>query len=849
MTWIPPSTLGAWEQLLVEHFLAIGPDGDASDIRSLEVTPSTLAAACGAAPQEEELVEAAFRRAILADPLLMDTLRLGSRRRSTDKLPNFFIHLALTLFIDSLLDGDYASEGAFRTKLAKWLGVDNSFQQLRGIALMWERLVAWLNMRIKAGAPFRRLVLPEVPRTWTHIGYTRRLSFPNRTDIRLIDRFVSEHPGAVGDPRAVLIEFQPTLLDRYASWGLKSAYEDFRHSYLRHKGRSIAYQRFWRLLTRVRTSHSELEANFAIVEMAFDEDGDRYYFVLSRCADERRAYSLLGDALTAARAADSDNLSSAFARGVLFFRQSGTGRWRAEPDLVGSPGGVHVALTARRAALVGDRLGRLLSAGEWSITDEPQTTRKAEEALERLGLLSPPVEQVSRAKVSNGIHVKSAWLGRPQFLPHIEAEAFDLAVRSEIENSDKTTLSVAAGRLRAAAPVDGSYIVEPILIDGEDRPPWSLRLQFVRNALPHPKIGGARHRLQRLVDWSGVRQLPAATDARESLKWEKDDAACEDLLEAVYADGAAGWEEGELVYDLICRAGLDVPPWTMLRCLQDAGIVEPRLRERWRGRTWTLVAPHIVPVRAEANDLVLAEGALCAQLVDDFRMVVEGMGGTCFRRLGASKWSPPIIGAFDVMAGDVAERLNWPLIVEPDAPTSTPRALDTTNRHADLYQLASTWDWDAGRFVNRVVTDGAVQLTRLVHPRGGDHDVYRIEHAGRRTHYVSRTAAIVAAHVCSSVPLFELRGDRLVRLSLDGGLPDALAADLRRRRLRSAGPVGGDYAYPATEDDGRRLAALLPGCVAGVKTVPNQDVGHVVSFARRSAGRLRPQWREGALTL
>ena len=52
-----PSTIAGWETVLVDRFLRIGADGDASPIRSFEVTPDTLALASGvdgATPKDAE---------------------------------------------------------------------------------------------------------------------------------------------------------------------------------------------------------------------------------------------------------------------------------------------------------------------------------------------------------------------------------------------------------------------------------------------------------------------------------------------------------------------------------------------------------------------------------------------------------------------------------------------------------------------------------------------------------------------------------------------------------------------------------------------------------------------------
>jgi hypothetical protein len=128
--------------------------------------------------------------------------------------------------------------------------------------------------------------------------------------------------------------------------------------------------------------------------------------------------------------------------------------------------------------------------------------------------------------------------------------------------------------------------------------------------------------------------------------------------------------------------------------------------------------------------------------------------------------------------------------------------------------------------------------------------VYRVK-TTRGTHqFLSRSAAIAAAHAAANCPLFEFRGDHITLVAQDGGLPDALATALRRRQLRSSGPIGKDYLYPASEADANWLAALMPGCMTGLKETPTTTGRNEVnSTARHSIWRFRPQWRAGILTL
>ena len=98
--------------------------------------------------------------------------------------------------------------------------------------------------------------------------------------------------------------------------------------------------------------------------------------------------------------------------------------------------------------------------------------------------------------------------------------------------------------------------------------------------------------------------------------------------------------------------------------------------------------------------------------------------------------------------------------------------------------------------------------------------------------------------------MFEVKGNLLVRLTQDGGLPDTLAAELRRRTLRGAGPHMGCYSYPVSDDQVRWLSLLLPGCIAGVPmNRASHTYGEIASITRRTLGKLRPAWKDGRLDI
>jgi len=847
-----PVGIDEWECALVRYFLAVGSDGDASDIHSLEVTPRTLALACGVDPTRREEVENAFRAALLRDQVhLLRALREGPQRPATSEVPNCFAPLAMTLLIDILLESTEYGGNQFRAKLADWLDIDRTFNDLSGVKLMWEQVARWLCIRVEQGAPFRRLVLPEHPESWRHIGYTRRLSFPSRSDVKVVAQVLATVEERDQDnPVAVIHALSQLVSKKNISIGLKEAYEDFVQSYYSRR-RAIADHRFWRLVTRARTAPAAGREGQAVLEIALTVDEEREFRVARENVEGTATFLKLAAALRSDLLLLSVNLGPTIRRGLLFFRQVGLGRWIAEANLAKCRDRVLVAYHDRFDRTIGRRLGNVDRNGQWSLTVDPIGAGKVAAELRICGVITDAETYVFRPTASDGVRVHGAWLGLPGFLPSIDVDTDKVRVVSEGEHPGELR-AVAAGRVNliSDAPVAGTFFVEPRLLGRESNSPWRLRLQFVDRAVPHIDLGGARRNRPLLRDWNATRPESVECDLPPGASWSRAHDAVEWLLEALYANGARGWDESDLV-ELVRRADPDTAsaPWRTLRMLQEGCVLEPRLRQGWKGRVWTLAPPRIVPARSAGAPVALVEGAHCAQMLEEFAMAATGMGGTPFRLPGPMRWSVPVTGAVDVEPEALARVLCWEVVPQPAAPSGAPLALAETERRAENYVAAFTWCWRTRRFLAAGAIEGGTRLIQLSHPAGTDHDVYRIECGGRRRHFLSRQAAIVAAHAVARVPLLAFSFNRIDVTARDGGLPDAIAAALRRRRLASGGFTNDCYGYSVTAEDVRWLAALLPGCIAGVPEDAVLAAGEVLSRARHSGGAVRPQWRGGRLVL
>jgi hypothetical protein len=313
------------------------------------------------------------------------------------------------------------------------------------------------------------------------------------------------------------------------------------------------------------------------------------------------------------------------------------------------------------------------------------------------------------------------------------------------------------------------------------------------------------------------------------------------MLEAVYASARSGITEGDLV-GLIARSA-NGRTWDMLRTLQESTTVEARLRERWRGRTFTLGKPTLIEIHIGGEPGVLVSGAIPSRLEDDFRQTVGLQGGRPFRRLSLASFSPPLLGAAAVSAEAIAAALGWRVVPPPVLPsgTSSNRLIETSVL-GDSYAVASEWDWAAGRFRVGGVPAGPVSLVRLVHPGGRDHDIYRVTGARRRS-FNSRHAAILDAHQQAGRPLFRLAEGGLARISAEGALPLEIARALRVRALANGGVSDGGWNYMAERRDIAWLRGMLPGIIAGVAP-PAADPALTY---RRGRGARRPIWNEGGV--
>lgn len=837
-----PTTLPEWEGALVDRFLRIGECGDASPIRSFEVTGDTLASAFPRAGANAGAAEEAFRISIRSDRHVFEAFRSGSPHMASTSRPNCFAYLCASLLIDTLLDGDYSDKGEYRERLRTWLGTSLTMMQLPGIASMWRDLAGWLDARVAAGDPFRSLVLPD-PRTWTQIGYTRRLSFPTRSDVRFLERALANFPRGASDPPGLIRAIEAAIGRDGASWGLESAFGEFRDAF-RQGGASTSH-RFWRLVLRASEARPGADAPIVgtTLDIEFDEDGRPGVRL------DGSPMPSLGAAMRATPIARSANLASATQRGAVFFRQTGMARWTAEAEP--SPGRARVGLAPTHATIARGLAAEFTPSGDWLLSAEALAQSTVDDLLSRLRLTRLRRERLIDVAVEGGVHTGSGMLGRRRFLPRVAAAGRRSAIRTlPGRNGLPPPARCVEGQIVAEADLDGTYELSVSSSRAADGAEWTRRIRFSPDATPHRDLGEAAERDAIMAEWVEAvtpetgrhRAREAAVVAEPSFipeGWDEEPSGISDLLEAIYAAGRSGLGDAEMI-DLVSRAGAPAPPWDVLRAVQESGFATARRRARWRGRAWTLEPPRLVAVAGAT----LLEGAICSALQEEFRQVAAAAGGIPFRRRPLSDWSPPVVGATGLDPEAVSIALGWPIVAAPELRASQGR-LEISDLSAVDHVPASSWDWDLRRFVTSGARPADVTITRWVHPGGRDHDQFRVRSSAGETRHATRAAAILEGHASAGIPLFEVRDRLVARTAAEGAFPVEVARRLRTFALSGAGPLtGGGYAYPFEAAALAALDAALPGLVANlprpVRDLPDDaNLRAAISRARRDGGRTR----------
>ncbi len=821
----------------------VDESGDASPITSFEVTPGTLAEAGsfdgdGADAQAVASFKVAVCRTDLRDALEHDWYPAAA---ASEEAPGYFAYLCLTLFVASSPDEEMRLGGDFHDKLRRFLSVTVGYRSLPGVAAKWKALQEWLEARRSAGLPYRTLAFPSYPPSWVHIGLTRKLAFPAKSDATLLRTFLASNPGLISLPLAFIHRFEPYLtISARASDGMRESFSEFSAARLAGN-RFVAEHPFWRLANYCASAANSNSAHEAQVLCTFDEDSEPIFRIVrvdgTALTDVPTTLSEALRTLTAWDAPAAPTLR----HGMLAFEQAGYGQWRSVAGLDEAAGSVRLGFSADTHKKLREYSGLFAPSGSWFFSTGPLSTGKADEIAALAGIRADADVRLTPVFVHGGVRTAGSWLGLPAFLPRIASGAGAGAARPGRDaEGDLSAVEADGGmELRSTCPVGGSWFVEP----SEGRG-WSKRLTFSKTAFIHDGPKGPTAMFAPVADWAGPEGAAiAAKDVPTG--WSDETGGMDDLAEAVYAGGRSGWDEPDLTVLVQTGLGPSANPWAVLRVLADAAFLQPRLRPRWKGRVWTLRPPAV----RLAGPVALVEGAVCARHFAEFRQACAHLGVEAFKRRGRFPLAPAVAGCDAAGAAQVCALLEWPVLAGQTRHGGR-LTVDLTPILLIGHEPASRWDWTIGRFVaDGREGEGVVSLTRWSQPGGRDHDVYVVKDSriGEAKRLLSRAAAVLLAHGLARVPLFAAKDGTLIGLSREAHLPNGVAAALRIKHVLNPGLFEGSRTYAVDGEDLAWLGKLLPSMIDTEYAVSRGTGVEALSSARHAGGRIRLAWSGGQL--
>ncbi|MER2251517.1 hypothetical protein ABS772_16495 [Methylorubrum podarium] len=822
----------------------VDESGDASPITSFEVTAATLAEA-GFFDGDDAAGQAlaSFKRHVcsanLRDALEHDWFPASA---ASDESPGYFAYLCLTLLVASSPDDGRRLGGDFHDKLRRFLNVTVGYRALPGVATKWHDLQEWLETRRSAGLPYRSLVFPAYPANWIHIGLTRKLAFPAKSDATLIRTFLTSNPNILSRPLEFIHLFQPYLANSpRASDGMRESFQEFSTARLAGD-RFIAEHPFWRLANFCVAPTTDVEAaTEGQIICSFDEDGVPIFRVVrADGTTPTPAPTTLSDALRVAEK-EAPIRAPTLRYGMLAFEQSGYGQWRSVPGLEATAGSLRLAFAPDAHKRLRDFRGLFALSEAWYFSIKPMPAGKADELASLAGVRADKDVRLEPVSVFDGVRTGGSWLGLPPFLPRIASGSATGTVRPGREAEGDLSVVNAGGtmQLRSTRPVGGPWFVEP----SEGRA-WCKRLTFATAAYVHDGPRGATANFEMAVDWEGPEGTPVLAKGF-STGWSNELTGLDDLAEAVYAGGRSGWDESELTALIQSGLGPTVDPWAILRVLADASFVQPRLRPQWRGRVWTLRPPAL----RMAGDVAVVDGAVGTRLIAEFKEACALAGVKAFRRNSRVPLAPAVIGCAADGADLVCARLGWPILPNVARPGGR-LAVKPTPLLLIGRQPASRWDWQSRRFVaDGQEGKGRISLTRWSQPGARDHDIYLVSNneTGETTRLLSRAAAVVLAHGLAGAHLFAARDGLMIGLSREAHLPDALAETLRIKNASNAGVLDNIRTYVVDDDDLSWLGKIMPSLIEGLPVTDRKTGTDAVSSSRHANGRIRLAWSGGQL--
>ena len=832
------------ETKLVKHYLSTAGSGGATSLTHIDASQAELAEGLGIT-NPDEAVQLVLD-ACGGDWGISDFLAYGSHPYQwSPDLPGYFRFLLLTCVVVASADDNEETQ-EFSKNLQRLCRTRRSFGNRQALPRMWNRLVDWCESSRLRGQPVRRIVLPPFDRTEPHIGLTNAISFPSWRDTRRLQSVFERSSGRclVESPRDAALRLCPVIKDeRRFSLQMRTASEEFNVLY-RERASLLATHRFWAAVCRA--------LQLKRPNLVFDGPLLRAEFLPGQLPEESRVVFLQertkgsGDAtkgswteclavdafqmLEAMQRSGSDQgreLMDALRAGALPFVHERFGVWIS--SLSGCSAGdqwIYLvdrerAATVRRLAFA--KLSRLND--HWWLV-EASTGDAAMHLHQVLGLHARSSgTQDGAFRLRGGVKTPAGHLGRTTLLPWLEIDgSAEISIASRDKASVIDIQKVDGGALLAShGPLDGQYELSlENQLGGRRILSVHRTLRFVADAPQHPsiRVPATTWRDRRECRDEAWIEHPVSVVSGTSGVGRSDSGLrdrFDDLLELIYARGASGWAERDLV-DAVRELVPGPSPWDVLRTLQESGWLRSMHSISWRANTWRLMPPHLLRISLDGGDAAVLCGSASAAIRGRFSATTAALGGFVTSIPGIGPLSPVTAIATNLAPDRLADELAWPVgSVQIAASLRAPGCWESSPSGLEKHELYAEWHWRAGSFrtLEHPAPAANVEIRWWRRSEGDRGDLFSVDGgAAGQLVSASRTVALVEAFRRAREPMFTQSGGMLLRLPVEGHLPLHLAQTLHVCSLTASGLVraGNEwrYAYSASAE-GMKSASYCLG--------------------------------------
>ncbi|WP_157499788.1 hypothetical protein [Lysobacter sp. Root983] len=265
-----------WNERLLEHFFS--NRGDDPPVAVLLVTSDELARVTGDPSATSDEARSSFvdavKRTVRSKGLLEDASNYqGWPTQPPLSRPKFVAHLVLTCLAASESSEELADENSFIARLRNL--VEGPANSLSILPTLWVNLRNWLALH---DVSYRRLVLPE-PGGLTRIGYSIKLTFPDRRDQQRLSQLLDE-AGLAGmvPPVGRVVSVVASERTRFGA-AFQLAFDEFRRLFesgRSSESRQLSVHRFWAAVVDASLrgrghEHAGAHAHYAILAEEADD--------------------------------------------------------------------------------------------------------------------------------------------------------------------------------------------------------------------------------------------------------------------------------------------------------------------------------------------------------------------------------------------------------------------------------------------------------------------------------------------------------------------------------------------------------------------------------------------------